>query len=161
MATSHRCTFAISLRLPTGSFWVALYRFLDDSEYSGATKLSDKVTVVARGEGVAHSHIFSDAVWPKDLLEPQSKEVGRSKAKLTYIRKKGDRKVLINIDVWAKRSQTIRLILLEKKAADSDETIEMNGKVSLGEQRNYEPQTLRRTPWGDPDPLDVEFFPMR
>jgi hypothetical protein len=51
MAVSHRCTFAISLRLPSASYWVAHYLFLDDAGYSGNVRLTDPRRVDAFAEG--------------------------------------------------------------------------------------------------------------
>lgn len=148
MEMSHRCTFAISLRLPSGSYWVSNYLFLDDTGYTQHVHPSGKRNVVARGLGVAPSLLSSDAIWPKEVIEPQDREVPRSKAKLNYIRKKGDKKVLVKIDVWAKRFQTVTFNMLEEKAALEDETIEINGKVSLPEQGDdYRHQHLQRGPW--------------
>ena len=39
MAMSHRCTFAISLRLASGSYWVSHYLFMDDAGYSAHVQL--------------------------------------------------------------------------------------------------------------------------
>jgi len=94
MAVGHLCTFSISLRLASGSYWVAYYLFLDDSGYSDHVHPGDdKRSVVARGMYVAPSSLNSDATWPKEVLEPHL----RSKAKLSYIRKKGDKKVLVKM----------------------------------------------------------------
>ena len=44
--------------------------------------------------------------------------------------------------------------VLEEKEAPADETIEMDGKVSLQEQRNFDLQILQRGPWGSPRDSD-------
>ena len=129
MAMSHSCTFVISLRLPSGSYWVTHCLFMDDTSYSDHMRAYDKQIVVARGAGVAPSHLVSDAGWPKEILETASKDSIRSKAKLKYIRKRGEWKVLVKIDVWAKKFQRLQFNLLEEKAAFGDEIIEMDGKV--------------------------------
>jgi hypothetical protein len=157
MAMSHRCTFAISLPLASGSYWVSHYLFLDDSGYSDHVQLSDPRSVVAKGSGAHPEVLYSDAVWPKDVLEPPLKDIMRSKAKLKYIRKKGAKAVVVQIDVWAKTRQTVRLNMLEETAASADDTIEMDGKVSLREQSNYDLQVLQRGPWGSP--RDTDYSP--
>ena len=150
MAMSHRCTFAISLPLASGSYWVSHYLFLDDSGYSGHVQLSDPKSVVAKGSGAAPGYLSSDAVWPKEVLEPQNWATPRSKAKLRYIRKKGATAVVVQIDVWAKKKQAVQFNMLEETAASADETIELDGKVSLAEQSDYSLQILQRGPWGSP-----------
>ena len=157
MAMSHRCTFAISLPLSSGSYWVSHYLFLDNAGYSGHVQLSDPKSVVAKGSGAAPGHLSSDAVWPKEVLEPQNWTVPRSKAKLRYIRKKGAKSVIVQIDVWAKKFQTVQFHMLEEKAASEDETIEMDGNVSLSMQSGYVQQVLQRGPWGSPS--DLEYRP--
>jgi hypothetical protein len=78
----------------------------------------------------------------------------RSKAKLRYIRKNGAKAVVIQIDVWAKTKQTVQFHLLENTAASADDTIEMDGKVSLILQSDWTPQILKRSPWGSPKDSD-------
>jgi hypothetical protein len=150
MAMSHACTFVISLRLPSGSYWVTHCLFMDDSAYSDHMRAGDKESVVAKGAGVVPSHLFSDAIWPKEVLQPATKDALRSKAKLKYIRKRGEKKVLVKIDVWAKNFQTLQFNLLEENAASSDETIEMDGKVRAGFEGRWgeKEQSLERQPWG-------------
>jgi hypothetical protein len=123
---------------------------MDDSAYSDHMRPGDKQSVVARGAGVAASHLFSDATWPKEILEPASRDVGRSKAKLKFNRKRGEKKVLVKVDVWAKKFQTLQFNLLEEKAASSDETIEMDGKVRAGFEGPWgdDEQSLQPQPWG-------------
>src|SRR4051794_19732448 len=152
MAMSHSCTFVISLPLASGSYWVTHCLFMDNSAYSDHMRPNDKETVVATGAGVAPSHLFSEAIWPKEVLEPPTKDAIRSKAKLQYIRKRGEKKVLVKIDVWAKKFQTLQFNLLEENEASSDETIEMDGKVRPGFEGRYgeEDQSLERQPWGVP-----------
>jgi hypothetical protein len=150
MAMSHRCTFAVSLRLASGSYWVSHYLFMDNAGYSDNVKLSDPKTVVAKGSGASPGHLSSDAVWPKEVLGPASWDVARSRAKLRYIRKKAAKAVTVQIDVWAKKYHTVQFHLLEETAASADETMEMDGKVSLSEQSDYTLQILQRGPWGSP-----------
>ena len=157
MAMSHRCTFAISLPLASGSYWVAHYLFLDDTGYTGNVQLSDPKSVVAKGSGAPPGHLNSDAVWPKEVLEPPNSDVPRSKAKLRYIRKKGTKAAVVQIDVWAKKFHTVQFSLLEETAASADGMIAMDGKVSLAEQSDYSPQILQRGPWGSPK--DSEYRP--
>jgi len=123
---------------------------MDDNAYSDHTRTSDKKSVVAKGAGVAPSTLHSEAAWPKEILEPASKEDIRSKAHLKYIRKGGEKKVLVSIDVWAKTFQTVQFNLLEEKAAPANETIEMDGKVKRGFEGPWgeDPQSLERQPWG-------------
>jgi hypothetical protein len=157
MAMSHRCTFAISLPLPSGSYWVSHYLFLDNSGYSGHVQLSDPKSVVAKGSGAPPGHLSSDALWPKEVFEPLTWDVARSKAKLRYIRKKGAKAVVVQMDVWAKKFQAVQFHMLEETAASQDETIEMDGKVSLSMQSGYVQQVLQRGPWGAPS--DSEYRP--
>jgi len=157
-ATEHRCTFAISLPLASGSYWVSHYLFLDDAGYSGHVMLTDPRSVVAKGSGALQGHLSSDALYPKEVLAPPNVGLAaRSKAKLRYIRKKGAKAVVVQIDVWAKTRQTVRLNMLEETAASADDTIEMDGKVSLREQSNYDLQVLQRGPWGSP--RDTDYSP--
>jgi hypothetical protein len=154
-ATEHRCTFAISLRLASGSYWVSHYLFMDDTGYSGHVLLSDPRSVVAKGSGALHGNLSSDALYPKEVLEPPNVDVApRSKAKLRYIRKKGAKAVVIQIDVWAKAKQTVQFNMLQETAASADDTIEMDGKVSLAEQSGWVDQVLQRGPWGAPRDTD-------
>ena len=81
----------------------------------------------------------------------------RSKAKLKYIHKKGSKTVVVQIDVWAKTRQAVRFNMLEETAASADETIQMDGKVSLREQSGYDLQVLQRGPWGSP--RDPDYSP--
>src|SRR5262245_23312345 len=81
MAVSHRFTFAISLRLPSSSYWVAHYLFLDDAGYSGNVSLKDPRKVVAKGTGANPGYLSSDAVWPKEVIEFPIKDEPRSEAK--------------------------------------------------------------------------------
>src|SRR5215216_2238878 len=157
MAISRRCTFAVSLRLESGSYWVSHFLFMDDTGYTGNVLLSDPQNVIAKGSGAAPGHLNSDAVWPKDVFEPQNADVPRSTAKLRYIRKKGSKAVVVQIDVFAKKLQTVQFNLLESTAAPEDGTIEMQGKVILAEQSGYRPQILQRGPWGSPK--DNEYRP--
>lgn len=157
MALSHRCTFALSLPLASGSYWVSHYLFLDDVGYSGHVKWTDPQTVVAKGAGAPPGQLNSDAVWPKDVLEPPIKDILRSKAKLRYIRKKEKKAIVVQIDVWAKKFHTVQFNMVEDTVASADETIEMDGKVSLAEQRGYKPQVLQQGPWGSPK--DSEYTP--
>jgi hypothetical protein len=157
MAMSRRCTFAVSLRLASGSYWVSHYLFLDDTGYTGNVRLSDPKSVIAKGSGAPPGHLNSDAVWPKEVLEAANRDAPRSKAKLRYIRKKGAKAVVVQIDVWAKKFHTVQFNLLEETAASENEIIEMNGKVSLAEQSDYRPQILQRGPWGSPK--DAEYRP--
>jgi hypothetical protein len=150
MAMSHRCTFAVSLHLPSGSYWVSHYLFLDDSGYSDHVQLSDPASVVAKGSSALPGYLYSDALWPKEVLEPANWDVPRSKAKLRYIRAKGATGVVVHIDVWAKRKQTVQFNMLQETAAPADETIELDGKVSISEQSDYTLQILQRGPWGSP-----------
>jgi hypothetical protein len=150
MAIGHSCTFVISLRLPSGSYWVTHCLFMDDTQYSDHLRAGDKETVVARGAGVAASHLWSDATWPKEILETESYDVLRSKAKLRYIRKQKEKQVLVKIDVWAKKFQALQFNLREENAASADETIELDGKVRAGWEGRWgeEAQSLERSPWG-------------
>jgi hypothetical protein len=150
MAMSHRCTFAVALRLPSGSYWVSHYLFMDDSGYSTHVQLSDPKTVVAKGAGALPGHLHSDAVWPKEVLEPPNPDIARSKAKLKYIRKKGAKGITVQIDVSARKKQALHFYMLEETPASADETIELDGKVSLAEQSDYSLQILQRGPWGSP-----------
>lgn len=155
MAVSHRCTFAISLRLPSGSYWVAHYLFLDDAGYSGNVRLTDPRRVVAKGTGANPGYLTSDAVWPKEVIEFPTKDEPRTTAKLRYSRRKGTKAVVVQIDVWAKRIQTVQFGLVEVHAPSANSIIELHGKVSLSEQtRDYRSQILDHGPWGslsDPD----------
>jgi hypothetical protein len=154
-ATEHRCTFAISLPLASGSYWVSHYLFLDDAGYSGHVMLTDPRSVVAKGSGALQGHLSSDALYPKEVLAPPNVGLApRSKAKLKYIRKKGTKLVAIQIDVWAKTKQTVQFNMLEETAASADDTIEMDGKISLAEQRGWVDQVLLRQPWGAPSDID-------
>jgi hypothetical protein len=149
MAIGHRCGFSIALRLSGGDYWVALYRFLDDSEYKRRSKDGDKETLIARNGGVPPSTLLSQEVWPKDVLAPQSQQIGRSRAKLKYIRTKGEKKVFIKMDVWAKTLQLVQFNMTEPAPATADEKIDMEGKVSpvfLGRDESTL-QILGGSPW--------------
>jgi hypothetical protein len=156
MAIAHRCTFALSLRLASGSYWVSHYLFLDDTGYSGNVRLTDPKTVLAKGSGAPPGHLTSDALYPKEVLEPPFRDE-RSKATLRYIRKKGAKAIVVQIDIWAKKFQTVQFNMLEKTAASEDGSIELNGKISLAQQSGYVPQILHRGPWGSP--TDDEYRP--
>src|SRR5689334_11839041 len=91
MVIAHSCTFVISLRMPWGSYWVTHCLFMDDTAYSDHIRAGEKWSVVARGAGVAPSHFLSDAGFPKEILETASKDMIRSRAKLRYLRKAGEK----------------------------------------------------------------------
>ena len=151
LAISHRCTFAISLRLASGSYWVSHYQFMDDTGYSNNVLLSDPTSIIAKGSGALPGRLNSDAVWPQEVLEPPNADiVPRSDAKLRYARKKGARAVAVQIDVWAKRKQTVQFNMLEEIAPSADGTFELGGKVSISPQAGWNMQILQRGPWGTP-----------
>jgi hypothetical protein len=132
---------------------------MDDTAYSDHIRAGEKWSVVARGAGVAPSHFLSDAGFPKEILETASKDMIRSRAKLRYLRKAGEKQVSIKIDVWAKRFQALQFNLREESAAVGDETIEMDGKVRAGFEGRWgeDPQSFEHQPWGNP--YDDRFVP--
>jgi hypothetical protein len=158
MAMGHSCTFVISLPV-SGSYWVTHALFMDDSSYSDHVRIRDKEIVVARGASVAPSSLTSDATWPREIFEPKDRDVPRSRAKLIYIRKKGEKRVSVKIDVWAKKFQSVQFYLLQERAASDDETIEMIGKVRAVWDgfRGEEDQSFETQPWGVP--FDSRFAP--
>jgi hypothetical protein len=125
---------------------------MDDTGYSDHMHGVGEWKVVARGAGVAPSHLLSDAGWPKEILETGSKDVLRSKAKLRYIRRKKDKEqVTIEISAWAKTFQKFQFNLREESPAFwSEEIFEMDGKVRAGWEGRWgeDAQSLERQPWG-------------
>jgi hypothetical protein len=125
MVKDHHFAFSISLRLPTGRFWVAYYHWLENLTPSRQANLATqgKVESIARGTGVSPTTLKSAAVFPKDVI------VNEAKATLHYITKKGDRSVLVRLDIGGK--QTLQFRMLEQKPSAENEDLVFEGTIYL------------------------------
>jgi hypothetical protein len=153
-AITHLFTFAISLRLPSGSYWVAYYSFMEGNSHRNFLAAVGESKVIARGTNVLPSLIQLEAgMSPKEVLDYDS--TGR----LKYIIYPHDKFVTIELtSLGKKKQQTLDFRLVGPALSGSNvaERFVYNGKIGLwelkrgGEERQ---QVLQRTPLSYNPPL--------
>ena len=163
LAIDFMCTFSISLRVPSGKYWVAYYKW-QQSGATGATHThlmqSGNMTLIATGANVTPSFLVVDEAMPKEVLEDDSN------AKLSYSRVKDGAIVFINIAVGSRKPVNIHFNMHEPKPASAAETLAWEGKIGIWLQKpdRYQPpgehtQTLQPHPNAVPPPPYPFFSP--
>ena len=122
-AQDHMCTFSISVRVPSGKYWVAYYKW----QASGATGAihshllrAGNLTLIASGANVLPSLLTGDEVMPAEVLEDDSN------AKLSYTRSKNSAGVHVYIAAAGSRKPVnVQFNMTEPKAAPADESLYM------------------------------------
>ena len=170
LAIDFMCTFSISLRVPSGKYWVAYYKW--QGSVSGAIHShlvqSGTSTLIASGANVLPSFLTADEVMPGEVLEDVSD------AKLSYTRSKNSEKVSVHIAVRGSRKLVnIQFNMTEPKPAPAAETLAWEGRVTIwlqnhdryqdppkkGQQGQIYKQTLQSSPNAAPPPPYPYFTP--
>jgi len=139
VAMDHMCTFAISLRLPSGSYWVAYYKWQENTGAGDNLTAVGDVKVIATGARAVPSLVYFDGgMVPKDLLEYESTGT------LEYIREKHNQFVWVKITATGQKHQVLRFRLVEPSAPTASEHLTWKGRIGLWRQ------TLERSATGSP-----------
>jgi hypothetical protein len=148
LAMQHGLTFSISLRLPSGSYWVAYYIWLENGTPSQLKTLEHgKLSIIARAaQAVPRYQTFPGGMFPKDILDYDP-----SRGSLRYGRMKGTKAVRLMLIAQGKRARTLHFDMLEEASAAEDVQIVMEGMVANYGRKEAEQQVLQHGgPWTRP-----------
>ena len=145
----HLCTFSISLRLPTNSYWVAYFKWQSGSgDISAKMREFGQDKTVATGAGVLPSVIMAEAGGtPHDLIELGLHE--SHNATLHYRRTKEETLSFIKIEFDGRIHRTLKFHLAELSKPSADETTAMRGVVGLWSVDGRQ-QSIKRHPNASP-----------
>jgi hypothetical protein len=150
LAMQHGFTFSISLRQPSGSYWVAYYLWLENGTPSQLKTLEhSKLSIIARGRQAAPNYVtFPGGMFPKDILDYDP-----SRANLRYRQMKGAKVVKLMLMAHGKTARTLRFDMLEETPAAEDVAIVMEGMVAnYNKGTKKDPQQVLQPggPWTRP-----------
>jgi hypothetical protein len=152
LALKHYCTFAVSLRLPSGSYWVSYYHFKEGTSDEDFRNPSGVPSIIARGRNAIPSNFkFEGGMHPSDVLDYESR------ATLDYTHQSNTNLVTIKLESFGEKRRTLYFKLVQPASTPAADHFSYSGRVGLWEARLHskEKQTLQRTPLAHPPPHAV------
>jgi hypothetical protein len=137
MSLLHHFTFSISLRLASGSKWIAYYHWVEGGFSHQPKNLSNMKSVpVASGRGVQPVSYRRAEVWPKDVIKGEPNTI------LRYIRYQGASAVLLRLNAHGV-FPPLDFRMTELTPSSTQEDFTYNGITAL-----WGEQVLGSSVWG-------------